>query len=133
MRRIEKGPEPDGLAARRRARARLNRPARAGDWELLGDLAGEVRAALVREQGGLCACCTNRLVMEPAVRHNAPVDEGAQHPRGGPMIGMKIEHFEARAWNADRSHLGRQACRLTPPSWPSTSSGSSGRMARRRP
>lgn len=75
MRRIEKGPEPDALRARRETPG-------ATSWGAVSERA-ELREALFEEQHGLCAYCLSRL------------------PGTGPDH-MRIEHWEPRSTTAGR-------------------------------
>lgn len=93
MRRIRKSPEPACLAACRRELQRDDRdtgkPPTSKDWDNLGACSGPVRAALVRDQAGLCAYCGRRLVVPP---------EDPAEQRGRERLeDMKIEHFIARS------------------------------------
>lgn len=95
MRRVRKASEPPCLAAcRRELRRELRETGRisASDWDKLGDCAREVRAALVRDQDGLCAYCGRRLIRPPE-------DLGDESGAAG---FMKIEHFEARSLAPER-------------------------------
>jgi len=75
------------------------------DWDKIGDCAKDVRAALVRDQDGLCAYCGRRLIRPPQDREEQPRESGPHdaapgsvaHPPSGLNSYMKIEHFEARS------------------------------------
>lgn len=95
MRRVRKTSEPTCLAACRRELRREHQATgrtSASDWDKLGACAREVRAALVRDQDGLCAYCGRRLIR--------PAEDLGEEP--GAAGCMKIEHFEARSRAPER-------------------------------
>lgn len=77
---IIKGPEPAGMAVLRQRAVDKSLSPKAAYATLKGDLKEQVRNALVKEQGGLCAYCMCRIPRS---------DAGTQPP-------IIIEHFIAR-------------------------------------